>query len=132
MKRTLKRESKVLEIVEREAILSWWFLGGAEIWGWLQDSFLCLPNPAAPPVSIGFWRGRNARFWFGLKLIFQFQSNTWLMPLYSLRPRNFQYGAAEELISSAPVDGCWLTPLNRPVLKHGPRSLTCVRVSEYC
>jgi hypothetical protein len=35
------------------------------------------------------------------------------------------------LLFSKAFSGCWRNGLNRPVLKHGPRSLTCLRVFEW-
>ena len=101
MKRTLKRELKVLEIVEGEGIGG---CGCSRAYGARQR--LCMHRV---PVSIGCRGGIKAGFCSP--------------PMPPLRSRS----KGTPVPCGSVPSRCWQKASNPPVLKHGPRSLTCMR-----
>ena len=102
MKRTLKRELKVLEIVEGK---------GSEVGGapGLMSAICRLLVPGA---------GQHRSSGEGEELD--------LTLAYAFRPIEEPSGRSLSPSGAAP-SGCWRKASDPPVLKHGPRSLTCMR-----
>jgi hypothetical protein len=108
------REGKMKSTLEREAFEV------SRIW---RDSAeLLLGVLLVRWVSINFDRGRKA---WGMWLSSGSVIAPCCMPRLGLR------NAARLMARGSPFDtclGCWHNGFKRPVLKHGPRSLTCAQV----
>lgn len=103
MKSTLERELTVREIVERET---------------LEVRLAC--RETGWQASISFRGQKRVRGTWQLRLCYSLLLD---LPL-GIEERSTLFARSPDLSCL----GCWLNGFKRPVLKHGPRSLTCLRV----
>ena len=118
------REGKMKRTLERELNSTWnCWKGNA----WSQSRWLEISLAFAWCI---FWLMGQHQFWSPDKVswecgIFWMCYSPWSHTVVGIEELSMPQGRVSTTISCL---GCWHNGFNRPVLKHGPRSLTCLRV----